>query len=469
MIASRRLRFNFALDRALEHCRALHKPLVVFEALRSGYEWASERMHHFVMDGMVDNARTCEEQGVFYYPYVESVVGAGRGLLEALAEDAAVVVTDDYPCFFLPRMVAAAGKRLSVRLEAVDSSGLLPLRATEQVFGRAFDFRRFLQKALPTHLSEFPVAEPLVKMDFLSRAKMRKGITSRWPTVTNTQLRGTPEFLASLPIDHQVRRAEPRGGMVQAGRQLKEFFERKLSRYGEERNEPELDIASGLSPFLHFGHISVHEVFREVARVEKWRPERLSLRVNGSREGWWNMSAAAEGFLDELITWREVGYNFSVHRKDYDQYESLPEWAQKTLKEHTRDERKYLYSLEQFATAKTHDPLWNAAQTQLVREGKIHNYLRMLWGKKILEWTRTPQEAVQIMIELNNKYGLDGRDPNSYSGIFWVMGRYDRPWGPERPVFGLIRYMSSENTARKIRVKKYIEKYSSGGQVAIEF
>ena len=181
------------------------------------------------------------------------------------------------------------------------------------------------------------------------------------------------------------------------------------------------------------------------------------------------MSAAAEGFLDELITWREVGYNFSVHRKDYDQYESLPEWAQKTLKEHTRDERKYLYSLEQFATAKTHDPLWNAAQTQLVREGKIHNYLRMLWGKKILEWTRTPQEAVQIMIELNNKYGLDGRDPNSYSGIFWVMGRYDRPWGPERPVFGLIRYMSSENTARKIRVKKYIEKYSSGGQVAIEF
>jgi deoxyribodipyrimidine photo-lyase len=177
------------------------------------------------------------------------------------------------------------------------------------------------------------------------------------------------------------------------------------------------------------------------------------------------MSGNAESVLDEIITWREVGYNFSAHREDYDKYESLPDWVKKTLQEHAKDEREHVYSLEEFEAAKTHDYLWNAAQRQLIEEGKIHNYLRMLWGKKILQWTRTPQEAVAIMIHLNNKYGLDGRDPNSYSGIFWVLGRYDRPWGPIRPVFGTIRYMSSENTARKVSVKNYIRKYAGSSAV----
>ena len=246
------------------------------------------------------------------------------------------------------------------------------------------------------------------------------------------------------------------------------FFEKKFSEYAEHRNEPENDVASGLSPYLHFGHISVHEIFSVLARREKWEPEKLALRGNGSREGWWNMSPAAESFLDELVTWREVGYNFASHRQDYDQYESLPAWAQKTLQDHAKDEREFVYSLEEFANAKTHDALWNAAQTQLVREGKIHNYLRMLWGKKILEWSRSAEEAARIMIELNNKYAVDGRNPNSYSGIFWVLGRYDRPWGPERPVFGTIRYMSSANTARKVSVKNYVRKYSGAALAQAE-
>ncbi len=148
------------------------------------------------------------------------------------------------------------------------------------------------------------------------------------------------------------------------------------------------------------------------------------------------MSAGAEAFLDQVITWRELGFNCCHMRKDYDQYESLPAWAQKTLKEHENDARTARYSLEELEGARTHDPLWNAAQTQLVTEGRIHNYLRMLWGKKIIEWTRSPREALRVMIELNNRYALDGRDPNSYSGIFWCLGRYDRPWGPERPIFG---------------------------------
>lgn len=195
-------------------------------------------------------------------------------------------------------------------------------------------------------------------------------------------------------------------------------------------------------------------------RTEDWFFDRIAEKATGSRSGWWGMSEAPEAFLDELITWRELGFNMCWQRNDYDRYASLPDWALKTLKVHEMDERDYVYSLEAFETAGTHDPLWNAAQTQLVREGRIHNYLRMLWGKKILEWSPTPGKALSVMIELNNKYALDGRDPNSYSGIFWVLGRYDRPWGPERPVYGKIRYMSSKNTARKVRVGEYIKQYA---------
>lgn len=460
MIASRRVVYNFALDRALEYCRELRKPLVIFEALRCGYQWASERLHRFVIDGMADNAAACERLGVAYYPYVEPRAGDGKGLLEELAERAAVVVTDEFPCFFLPRMVTAAGKKLNVKLEAVDSNGLLPLRATELVFSRAYDFRRYLQKSLAPHLEHFPAANPLEKAGFTAPFAIPKKIAAKWPAATAGLLAGQAGSLAKFPIDHVVKAASLRGGYTAAKARMKDFFARKLEGYGEKRNQPEQDFASGFSPYLHFGFLSVHEVMHEMARHEKWKPEKLSLRANGSREGWWNMSASAEGFLDELITWREVGYNFSSHRADYDQYEALPDWAKKTLREHARDERQYLYTLEEFAAGATHDPLWNAAQGQIVQEGWMHNYLRMLWGKKILEWTRSPQQAAEFMIELNNRYGLDGRNPNSYSGIFWVLGRYDRPWSPERPIYGQIRYMTSENTARKISVKSYIAKYA---------
>ena len=471
MIASRRLQYNFALDRALEHCRMFSKPLVIFEALRVGYSWASDRLHRFVLDGMADNARYCKSHGVLYFPYVEPTPGAGKGLLAALAENACVVVTDDFPSFFLPRMVASAAKQVTVSLEAVDSNGLLPLRATERVAQRAFDFRRYLQKELPKHLAEFPHPDPLGKANLPGAPEPSKKTLAKWPMASGDLLRGENDSLALLPIDHAVRPVALQGGQEAARAHGREFFEQRFPLYAEHRNEPELDVASGFSPYLHFGHLSVHEVFAELVKREKWKPERLAVRLNGSREGWWNMSTTAESFLDELITWREVGYNFASHREDFDRYESLPAWVQKTLEEHTKDEREHVYSLEEFETGRTHDALWNAAQRQLLREGRIHNYLRMLWGKKILEWSRTPQEAAKTMIHLNNKYALDGRNPNSYSGIFWVLGRYDRPWGPERPVFGTIRYMSSENTARKVSVKGYLRKYGAedGGQAGFGF
>lgn len=460
MIASRRLVYNFALDRALEYCRELRKPLLIFEALRCGYPWASERLHRFVIDGMAENAATCGSLHVAYYPYVEPSAGAARGLLQEFASQACAVVTDEFPSFFLPSMVEAAGKKLGVKLEAVDSNGLLPLRATDRVFSRAVDFRRYLQKSLGSHLNDFPAADPLGKANFSVAAAIPKKITSRWPAATQSLLAAESGTLDDLPIDHHVKAAPVRGGHNAAQALMKDFVTRKLAGYGDERNHPEMDASSGFSPYLHFGFLSVHEVMHELAKHEKWTPRKLALRSNGSREGWWNMSVPAEEFLDQLITWRELGYNFSAHRADAHKYESLPDWARKTLRQHARDQRAHLYTLEEFASAATHDPLWNAAQTQLVREGRMHNYLRMLWGKKILEWTRTPQEAAAVMIELNNKYALDGRNPNSYSGIFWVLGRYDRPWGPERPIYGQIRYMTSENTARKFSVKNYIAKYA---------
>jgi deoxyribodipyrimidine photo-lyase len=461
MIATRRLHSNFALDRALQHCAAFAKPLLIFEPLRVGYPWASDRFHRFVLDGMAANALACKSGRVRYYPYVEPSPGADKGLLAALAQNACVVVTDDFPCFFLPRMVAATAKNLSVLLEAVDSNGLLPLRATEQTFLRAFDFRRFLQKKLPQHLAHFPDPNPLAKAKLPPAPAVPREITRRWPAASKALLGGEPGSLNSLPIDHSVKPTALRGGHTNARAHMLQFFGTKFSRYAELRNDPDHDVSSGFSPFLHFGHLSAHEVFSELARREKWKPAKLSLRSNGSREGWWNMSPAAEMFLDQLVTWREVGFNFSSHRDDADKFSSLPAWVQKTLHDHASDRRDPLYNLEQFEFARTYDPLWNAAQTQLIIEGRIHNYLRMLWGKKILQWSRSPEDAADIMIHLNNRYALDGRDPNCYSGIFWVLGRYDRPWAPVRPIFGSIRYMSSENTARKLSVKDYLRRYDA--------
>ncbi|HEY3253134.1 MAG TPA: hypothetical protein VGJ91_04265 [Polyangiaceae bacterium] len=171
------------------------------------------------------------------------------------------------------------------------------------------------------------------------------------------------------------------------------------------------------------------------------------------------MHPSSEAFLDQLITWRELGFNQCTHERDYQSFASLPNWAQKTLTEHKNDARPQLYTRAQLEAAQSHDPIWNAAQRELVQEGRIHNYLRMLWGKKILEWSQAPEQALATAIYLNDRYALDGRDPNSYSGILWCFGRYDRAWGPVRPIFGTVRYMSSANTAKKLRLTKYLAKY----------
>ncbi len=458
MVASRRTRFNFGLQLAIDRARKLGRPLVVLEALRCDYPWASARFHRFVLDGMQDNAERFERAGVSYFPYVEPRPGAGKGLLSELSRRACSIVTDDFPAFMLPRMLEAGARRSEVRMEAVDSNGLLPLSATDRVFPTAYAFRRFLQRELPEHLAAFPKANPLARVKLPRLDRLPAPILARWPVASGSLLAGSADPLGLLPLDHAVGPTGTTGGPVAARKALGRFAAR-IDRYADDRNLLDDEITSGLSPYLHFGHLSSHEVCRTVLDREDWTIDQLGESASGSREGWWGLGRSAEAFLDQLVTWRELGYNMCRHRADHDRFESLPEWAIRTLEDHAQDPREHVYSLAQFEDAATHDDLWNAAQRQLRREGTIHNYLRMLWGKKILHWSANPLSALETMIELNNKYALDGRNPNSYSGIFWVLGRYDRPWGPERPIFGKVRYMTSRNTARKLKVAGYLERH----------
>lgn len=459
MTASRRLSRNHSLQRAVDWSMRLGRGLVILEALRCDYPWASHRLHRFVIDGMAGHQKALERApGVRYYPYIEDRPGAGRGLLAELSRRAAVVVTDDYPTFFVPAMLDAAAPQIRVAFEAVDSNGLVPMRATEKAYPSAYTFRRYLQKVLPEHLAEGPEPDPLARLAALARPVVPEEVALGWPEADLLASDG-PD-LDRLPLDASVGPVAARGGVVAAHAVLHRLVTKRLARYAEDGNKPEHEATSGLSPYLHFGHISAHEVITGIVGRENWNEGLEGRKADGKRTGWWGLDEPAEAFLDQIVTWRELGFNMAVIRPDHADYDSLPEWARTTLAEHAADPREHGYTLEQFDAADTHDELWNAAQRQLRREGRIHNYLRMLWGKKILEWSESPQEAARIMIELNNCYALDGRDPNSYSGIYWCLGRYDRPWGPERPVFGKIRYMSSKNTARKVSVRGYLDRYS---------
>ena len=460
MIAARRTSFNFGLDRAIFWAKELSRPLVVFEPLRVGYPWASDRLHRFVIDGMNDKCSVFNGVPAYYYPYVEPEKDAGRGLLLTLAERACVVVSDDFPCFFLPRMLAAAASSLPVLLEAVDSNGILPMRAADRAFTAAFHYRRHVQRTLPLFAQRTPQANPLQALDLPTPRGLLHAIQKRWPPASEELLERDSMALAKLPIDHSIPISPMVGGEVAAHAALAKFLKQGLGNYKDAHNEPEVEGTSRLSPYLHFGHIGVHEIFNAVMRREKWSIFKVGPKATGAREGWWGVSPSAEAFLDQFITWRELAYNQCVFRpKDYYRYDSLPSWALETLAKHASDPRPHVYSRAQFEAGQTHDPLWNAAMGQLRTEGWFHNYMRMLWGKKILEWSRTPREALGHMMAIMDRWSLDGRDPNAYAGYFWTLGRYDRPW-PERPIYGTVRSMSSNNTARKFPVKRYIKRYA---------
>jgi deoxyribodipyrimidine photo-lyase len=460
MVANRRPRWNFALQHAVARAAELDRPLVVLEALGCRHRWASDRSHRFILDGMADNAEAFRDSPVGYYPYVEPEPGAARGLIEALGRQACAIITDDWPCSFVPRLQAAAARALCVSLEAVDGSCVVPMRAADREFPTAHGFRRYLHGCLAEHLAVMPEEDPLARARLRCASGVLAAIRKRWPAADVPNLRD-PRLLAALPIDHGVPAVDEPGGWRAGSARLRRFVERGLDAYAEQARHPDADGTSGLSPYLHFGHLGAHEAVDAVMAWEDRFPEDLPSRGDGKRQGWWGMGDAAEAFLEQLMTWRELGFNMSSRRDDVDRYESLPTWALRTLEEHARDAREHVYDLDAFDRGDTHDELWNAAQRQLRESGRMHNYLRMLWGKKILEWSADPKDALEIMLELNNRYALDGRDPNSSAGIFWILGRYDRAWGPERPVYGTVRYMSSANTRRKLRLRAYLERWSA--------
>ncbi|MCG8376887.1 MAG: hypothetical protein MI702_10435, partial [Chlorobiales bacterium] len=358
MTAARRTSDNFGLQRAAWWAGRLSRPLLILEALRIDYPWASTRFHVFILQGMEANGKALAGRPVTYYPFVEAGPGRGKGLLPALAREACLVVTDHFPCFFLPRMAEAGAKQVEVRMEAVDSCGLLPLAQPGREFARAYDFRRHLQKHLSPFLTNLPDRDPLSALNPALRAMIPKEIQKKWPPASPSLLAADQKSLSALPLDQEVGPVGLVGGQTTARRALDNFLDYGLDLYQTQARHPAALATSGLSPYLHFGHISAHEVFLAVANREGWTPERLSPRAKGVRQGWWGMSPGAETFLDQLVTWRELSYNFCHYRTDYDRYSSLPAWALTTLAEHAGDERPYLYTPDQWERAQTHDRLW---------------------------------------------------------------------------------------------------------------
>lgn len=456
MQASRRLRHNHALDYACRCARELGKPLVVYEGLRYDYPWASERHHRFVLEGMRDNRADAAALGVTYWPFVATPEAPGHGLVRSLASRTCLVVTDDWPCFVVPAQTEALARKTDRAVFLVDGSCVVPLSLLgpvvsaaahlrpriHKLFGAAFEGRARAEPAVPEGPAT-PIEPPFAPWD---------GDVDR--------------TLAALPIDHAVKAVPGTRGGRGAGRdRLARFVADRLPRYAEERSKPaspEQGAASGLSPYLHHGHLSIEEVVHAVL-AGAYGTADITRGAPGKREGFHGTDPGVNAFLDEAITWRDVGHQWHWHRRaDTESLErALPAWALATLAKHADDPRKHLYSAEQWEAAATHDPLWNAAQTELRVTGTMHNYLRMLWGKKVIEWSRSPAEAYRTLVHLNNKYALDGRDPNSFAGILWCFGLFDRPWAPERPALGTIRYMSSDNTAKKFKLDGYL-RYVAG-------
>ncbi len=467
MIAQRRMDHNFALQHAVNLAVQFRVPLLIFEPLRTRYRWASDRIHRFVIEGMRDNQVSAKAAGIAYYPYVEPRPGVGTPLLHRLAADACVVVTDEYPCFFLPKMIEAVRDRIPARLELVDSNGVMPLRRPGRSFTVAHSYRRWMQKNILPELESLPEPHPIADLNKPVAGQtagdlIDPAILKRWPAADLDALIDG-DALAAIPIDHSVPPAPGLpGGSAEAARRLDAFLSNKLARYHTDRNHPDQAATTGLSAHLHFGHVSPHEMVARVLESENWRPEKVS-KVNGKQSGFFGVSEPADAILEQLLTWRELGFNIAFHHPDtYDTLDSLPDWAKKSHAATGRDPREHTYMMEQFEAAATHDPLWNAAQRELVQTGIMQNYVRMLWGKMILAWSPSAAEALDVMVHLNNKYALDGRDPNSYCGILWVLGRTDRAWGPKRPVFGSVRYMTSASTKRKLQMTKYLQRFGAG-------
>lgn len=419
-----RARDNPSLDAAIQVANALDKPVVVLFALVSVAN-ANLRHYTFLIEGLPDVQEDLDYRNVGFalrrYP--------NHGVTEFCSDvRAALLVTDENPLRGPEQRLQRVVRELRIPVWSVDSDVVVP---SNLITGKQYAARIIRPKLLR-------LRDQFLKPSGNPKAKVP------WNKRMNSLARDA-SVLDGLGMNRTVQPAPAiRGGTQAAMRRLRLFLQKKLPAYSQLRNRPESDGTSTLSPYLHFGNISPVTIAREV------------------------MTAAApqkskDEFLDQLVTWRELSINFVRHNELYDSLECAEPWAMRTLAKHARDQRPVLYTETQLENAETHDELWNAAQMQMVEQGWMHNYMRMYWGKKILEWTRSPAEAFQIAVRMNDKYELDGRDPNGYAGIAWaVAGKFDRPWF-QRPIFGQIRYMSGPSTGKKFDSKKYIAQHSREG------
>jgi photolyase PhrII len=438
---------NPALDAAIEAANALGTSVLVYHAVSERYPYASDRHHTFILEGARDVARELSGRGVAYALHVERP-GARGPHLRVLAEQAALVVTEDAP--FPP--LSAWTRRLAEHLAAqrvpfvaLDASCIVPMPLVAQRYDRAYAFRtatrrlaggvlaRAWRDVAPAH-GLASCALPFEPID-----------------AGSLDDRAVARLVASCEIDHAVGPVRTlRGGSVAGYARWNAFRERGLDRYAERRNDAALDGTSRLSPWLHYGHVSPLRIAREAASHPK--------------------SASTDKFLDELLVWREAAWHFASHTPELETLEALPVWARETLEAHAGDPRDAV-SMERLERARTGDALWDLAQRSLLSHGELHNNVRMTWGKAIPGWTRTPEEARRALVALNHRYALDGRDPASYGGLYWCLGLFDRPFAPEQPILGTIRPRPTSVHARRLDLEAYAARVGrparSVGRVAI--
>lgn len=415
---------NPALDLAIEAGNALGLPVVAFIGLTAAFPGANLRHYRFMAEGFADIAAQLRDRRVGFVIRRDPEHDVVRFCEQVRP---AVVIADENPLREPERWRASAAARLRVPFWTVDADVIVPSGLLLKAQFAARTMRPRLTPLVPAYLAE--AREPKARIAWEPAAAPAGGVV---PSVA---------AIDGLAIDDSVAPVRGMTGGPRAARLvLARFLRKRLRGYAVHRNHPELDGTSQLSPYLHFGHIGPREVARAVRDADAPREDR-------------------DAFLEEFIVRRELSVNYVRFNPRYDSLEGCDPWALRTLEAHRSDQRVPRYGAGAIEAADTHDPLWNAAQIQMVETGWMHGYVRMYWAKKILEWTRTPEEAFEVAVALNDRYELDGRDPNGYAGIAWAVGgKHDRAWGPERPVYGTIRYMSFASTSRKFDSKRYIRR-----------
>ncbi len=417
MSRDQRSRDNWALLYAQQIALDYKVPLVVFFCLVSEFLGATIRQYRFMLEGLKQVERRLQDKKI---PFI-LLQGNPEVKIPEFVEDYQVsaLVTDFDPLRIKKSWKRKLNRKISLPFCEVDAHNIIPcwVASPKQEYG-AYTIRSKIKKLLPRFLSEYPRLKT-------QTAKIKMPAND-WKAIEE-----------SLSVDSSVTVVEwIKPGEEEALKMMRHFMSQKLSLYPEDRNDPTKDGVSNLSPYLHFGQVSSQRIALEVKK---------STRKGGA-------------YLEELIIRKELADNYCFYNEHYDTFQGFPDWAKKTLDEHRRVPRPYLYSRKQLEMAETHDDLWNAAQMEMVKRGKMHGYMRMYWAKKILEWTPSPEKAQKIAIDLNDKYELDGRDPNGYTGVAWSIGGvHDRAW-PERPVFGKVRFMSYNGCRSKFDVPGYIEK-----------